>query len=157
MAEKMMNNIINHDQQQQLTVEQQQPLKKAQITATHQPHVNVNDIQKFTFRNNNSIHNHQNNNIVGSRLGIDLNSTKSKRPVSTQFHETTTVAEEVIKPKQIDNDEMENKENESKCILFSFYILPNLIVFKGRHIYADIPNDYEDIDVKHEENKAQTK
>jgi hypothetical protein len=48
--------------------------------------VNVNDIQKFTFRNNNSIHNHQNNNnnnIVVSRSGIDLNSTKSKLPVST--------------------------------------------------------------------------
>lgn len=68
-----------------MTVEQQ-PLKKTQITATHQPHVNVNDIQKFTFRNNNSIHNHQNNNnnnILVSRSGIDLNSTKSKRPVST--------------------------------------------------------------------------
>ncbi len=153
-----MNNIITHDQQQQQLTVEQQPLKKTQITATHQPHVNVNDIQKFTFRNNNSIHNHQNNNnIVVSRLGIDLNSTKSKRPVSTQFHETTTVAEEVIKPKQIDNDEMENKENESKSFLFSFYILLNLIVFKGRHIYADIPNDYEDIDIKHEENKAQTK
>jgi hypothetical protein len=43
------------------------------------------------------------------------------------FHETTTVAKEVIKPKQIDNDEMENKENESKSFLFRFYILLNLI------------------------------
>ena len=79
--------------------------------------MNVNEIQKFTFRNNNSQNSNNNSsgNTVVSRLGIDLNSTKSKRPVSTQFHESTAV-DEIIKPRQlvVDNDDMENKENDSK-------------------------------------------
>jgi hypothetical protein len=46
-----------------------------------------------------------------------MNSTKSKRPVSTQFHESTV--DEIVKVKPvitepIQNDDTENKENESK-------------------------------------------
>lgn len=60
---------------------------------------------------------------MAARLGMDLGSTKSKRPVSTQFHDTTS--DENIKIKQLvfdnpvgsgnnyQNEDTENKENDS--------------------------------------------
>jgi hypothetical protein len=51
MAEKMMNNISSYDQQQSLEQQTKPSSIHTQNKLLTQPQINVNEIQKFSFKN----------------------------------------------------------------------------------------------------------